>query len=110
MWWKGRKRQAHRLAFALENGPITRGARILHRCRHLHCIAPGHLYAGSQVDVSRKTRQSRGERNGNHKLTARQVRAIRRARGTQVTIAKRFDLSVTTVSLIRRHIAWAHLH
>jgi hypothetical protein len=110
LWWKGRHHAVHRLAYCLNaDRPIARGVKILQSCGYRHCIARGHLYAGSQVDVTRKTRRPRGEKNGNHRLTDRQVHAIRSARPPMSEIAARFDVSRETIRRIRNGIAWTHL-
>jgi len=58
--------------------------------------------------------RSRGEDNGNSKLTVRQVKRIRKihssGRGTFTSIARDFGLrSCTTVSLIVNRITWTHV-
>lgn len=53
-----------------------------------------------------------GERNGKVKLTADSVREIRRRRdaGEQLkSIAPDFGVSLSTVSLVVRFIAWRHV-
>jgi hypothetical protein len=63
LWWRGRNFGVHRLAFRLKTGlPIAKGVKVMQRCGNRHCIARVHLYAGSQDDVTRKTRRPRGER------------------------------------------------
>lgn len=52
---------------------------------------------------------ARGERSGHAKLTETDVRAIRRATGTQSEIARRYGVSQTTVSEILRRQIWKHL-
>ncbi len=55
--------------------------------------------------------RARGERHGNAKLTAEQVRAIRRDRATHDTafrvLAERFGISVSTVGRVLRRETWA---
>jgi len=107
--WEGRLQSVRRLSFTLSNGPIPVDAMILCRCMHLRCIEPSHLFAGSQAVLSARITRWKGERNGNHKLMQRQVLAIRAAAGPQRIIADLFGVSRTTVGLIRRRQAWAHL-
>jgi hypothetical protein len=109
LWWQGRNRSARRLAFAVAHGPIPPGMKILTRCRLQRCIEPRHLYCASQATLTALIKRPRGEANGNHKLTVGEVRAIRSAQATQRRLAKRFRVSVRTVSLIRQHRAWAHI-
>lgn len=48
-----RKVAAHRLAYEIANGPIPDGRMVCHRCDRPLCIAPPHLYAGTQADNMR---------------------------------------------------------
>jgi predicted DNA binding protein len=55
--------------------------------------------------------RARGERHGNAKLTAQQVRAIRRDRAAHDTafcvLADRFGISISTVGRVLRRETWA---
>ncbi len=60
---------------------------------------------------SKPSFRARGERHGNARLTAEQVRAIRRDRAAHDTafhiLAERFGISVSTVGRILRRETWA---
>ncbi len=55
--------------------------------------------------------RARGERHGNARLTAQQVRAIRQERAAHDTafhvLAERFGISVSTVGRVLRRETWA---
>lgn len=76
-----RRLQAHRLAYEFFVSPIPNGMCVCHHCDNPTCVNPQHLFVGSHVDnradTVAKNRQARGERNGQAKLTSRQVHAIR---------------------------------
>ncbi len=99
----------HRFAWALTNGPIPKGMRILHRCDTPACCNPAHLFVGTDADnVADKTHKGRASK----KLTEANVREIvaeadKGARGN--VIARRFGVSPTTVHKILRGYDWSHV-
>lgn len=93
----------HREVFALVKG--GRPPVVMHACDNPLCINPEHLFAGTPesnlIDAWLKGRQATGERNGNAKLTKKQVAQIRRCREahglTYRQLANKFDISETTI-------------
>lgn len=104
VWFEGRARRAHQVAWIRANGPIADGQVICHTCDVRPCCNPSHLFAATQVeniaDMDQKGRGHRiaptlratgdrhwtrrhpelvlrGQRNGNAKLTDSQVIEIR---------------------------------
>lgn len=110
----GRK-ATHRLLYEHFNGPIPRGLLVLHRCDNPPCCNPAHLFAGTagdnardRADKGRSARQS-GESNGRSVLTADDVASIRVARGngaTTRTLALRYAVHPSTISLVARGLRW----
>jgi hypothetical protein len=88
-----------------------------HNCNagHLGCVNPRHLEWKTALENSqdriRAGRSTRGESNASAKLTADQVREIRRMKGTigARKIGLVFGVSETTVLDIHRRKKWAHL-
>jgi len=106
---------AHRIAWFLAFGPIPEGQCVCHRCDTPACINPIHLFLGSHADnmadmVNKgRAHKMRGESSPRARLTADQVREIRRlyAKGeTQVALSEAFDTPQTNVSRIVRREAW----
>jgi hypothetical protein len=112
--------QAHRLSYLQHNGPIADGAVVMHSCDNPRCVNPEHLEAGTQrkniLDCHRRGRaafnlpkRQSGEENPASKLTDQQVREIRASTDRQVDVAKRYGVSQTLISKIKRREAWLHL-
>lgn len=133
-------RLAHRVAWEVTYGPIPAGLSVLHRCDNPACCRPDHLFLGTQSDNMRdmvtKGRHAaqrypdqlprgdrhwssqhpewvrRGEGHGQAKLTADDVRAIRRlhAEGnTLASIAARFGMSPGHTWSIVHRASWSHV-
>ena len=87
---------------------------VLHKCDTPLCVRASHLFLGSQSgnmrDMVNKGRHCcnlpSGTRHHSAKLSEDGVRAIRRSRDLQRTIAKRHGLSQATVSMIKRRLIW----
>lgn len=50
MWWRGRMRLAHRLAYIAANGAIPDGLCVCHSCDNPPCCNPSHLFLGTVAD------------------------------------------------------------
>lgn len=104
----------HRVAYELTYGPIADEADVCHRCDNPPCVRPNHLFIGTHqdnmADMVTKNRNTRGERVGNHKLSACDVQAIRAAYQpgliTQRELGRRFGISASMVSCITRGANW----
>lgn len=110
--------RAHRVSFAMAFGPISEGQLVCHTCDNPPCVRPSHFFLGGHpeniADMDRKGRRTvlYGEDQTNHKLTADQVRAIRRLIGEGVsdyTIGPQFGVSATAVYHIRTGRNWGWL-
>jgi transcriptional regulator with XRE-family HTH domain len=98
----------HRLFYEKEFGEIPERMQVFHKCKKPWCVNPEHLYVGEPG-----MHVSRGVNNPLAKLTEEQVREIRkrlkqgerkkrnRKGFTNVEIAKEFNVSDFTVSMIR---------
>lgn len=110
-----RTSSTHRVSYELAYGPIPDGLFVLHRCDNPPCVNPAHLWAGTRddntADMLRKGRQAMnvGERSGCAKVSAEQVREIRRRHtdgALQKDIAASFGLEPSGVSRIVNGHYW----
>jgi hypothetical protein len=106
--------RAHRVAWFLAHG-VWPELCVLHRCDNPPCVNPRHLFLGTNADNTadrdRKRRHAdrRGTANATAKLVDSDVLAIRGAVGTQREIAAEYNVSASTVSLIKSGRRWTHL-
>lgn len=108
---------AHRLSWIVHHGAIPEGMNVLHHCDNPICVRPDHLFLGSQddniQDAIKKGRDDygllRGEKHGCAKLNNAQVLEIRNSNETGVFLAKKYNVSTTTISDITKRKIWKHI-
>lgn len=108
--------KAHRWSWAHHNGrQIPDGMLICHSCDTPSCVNPAHLSLGTGAE-NQKQRWQRGRgfvhfgrRPPAAKLSDDEVREIRAATGRQADIGRRYGVSQTAVSDIKRRRSWAHV-
>lgn len=111
----GKEFRCHRVSFEIFNGSIPSGMKVLHHCDNRPCIRPDHLFCGTDADnvadMDAKGRRYilRGQENGMAKLTDAEVLAIRRAVESGVSLAQKYDVSPSLISLIRLGKVWRHV-
>jgi hypothetical protein len=109
----GRSTMAHRFSYELHRSPIPDGMLVCHTCDVQACVNPDHLFLGTPADntsdMVSKQRQAKGRRNGRAKITANEVREIRRSRETSADLARRYGLGRSTVREIRDREIWKHV-
>ncbi len=114
----GKHVSAHRFSYEMYINKIPDGMSVLHECDNPPCVNPDHLFTGTYADNNKDRDKKgrftvlRGSDNGKAKLTDAKVRSIKRllSKGTKgVDIAKRFNISTHTISLIKNLKQWSHI-
>lgn len=110
---RGKDVGAHRVAL-LSTGVDIERLVVRHSCNSSSCCNPSHLITGStwenvqdRVDADRS---AKGEDNGRARLTEAKVIEMRSNTRPHYRYAKKYKVDVTTISLARRGITWAHLN
>lgn len=109
---------AHRVSWVLHHGRIPDGLNVLHKCDVRNCVNPGHLFLGTHQENMRdmmakgrwRGNPRKGEESAVAKLTADDVRKIRRLRlehGISLQrIADEFGVSRSSVTNIISGYTW----
>lgn len=105
----------HRFAFFLVHGHWPK--MVIHSCDNPPCCNPDHLRAGdaaqNAADMVARNRQTFGERNAQAKITADQVRDIRRRwkfrKVTLKQLGEEHGLAFTSVHAIVQRRNWKHI-
>jgi len=120
IWWNGKQRLAHKVAFEISGRTLKVGQCVLHHCDNPICVRPDHLWAGTQKenmhDCVQKGRFARGlalnhppqngELNYNARLLDIQIVEMRRlfADGwTQADLMRKFETTRANVHVIVRN-------
>ncbi len=113
--FEGRLLYSHRVIWERLHGAIPHGMCVCHKCDVPSCVNPYHLFLGTRkennADMVKKGRQAKGEVK-HLKLTSQKVIDIRRQllEGKRVTsLARKFDVSSSTISNIKSRDTWKHI-
>jgi hypothetical protein len=115
---KNKSYSTHRLAYLMAKGSIPKGLFVCHSCDNRACVNPEHLWLGTHTDnmrdaISKGRKLYKGEDNPDSRLTEEQVLEIRKSyefrEVTQKELAKRFNVSRSTIQYILYRKGWKHI-
>lgn len=104
-----RQHLSHRVIWELHYGHVPEDSKVLHRCDTPACVNVRHLFLGSMKDNSEDMMRKGRNHGRGHRLTAEQIQAIRRAKGTcrQRVAAQMFGVRQSYISAIWSGKKWA---
>ena len=110
--------KAHRISWNIHFGEIPTGLFVCHHCDNRKCVRPDHLFLGTAKDNSRdmclKQRQASGERTARARLTAIEVKEIRRIRELGLfsvrETAQKYGVKPRTIRDVTSRKTWFHVH
>lgn len=109
----GKTIKAHRLAYKLHHGHLSKDIAVLHRCDNRCCVNVEHLFLGTRSDnlkdMWNKGRGVRGSAHGGAKVTDADVLEMRRSTDRVKTLAARYGLTPRTVRSILQRVTWKHI-
>lgn len=109
--------KAHRLAYEYANGEIPEPLCVCHTCNNRGCCNPNHLYLDTPIGNNNykiecgRQHYTRGENNGQAKLTKKDIMDIRTRVGNgerQKILASDYGVSKQAISLIVKGLRWSH--
>lgn len=121
-------KRAHRVSWEQHRGDIPKGMLVCHKCDVGICINPDHLFLGTSADntsdMIAKGRNRVGDRHPNRmyperlprgskhrsaKLSEEDVREILLGKESLSAAGRRFGVTKTAISMIRRRKLWRHV-
>ncbi len=114
--YKGKTKDAHRIAFELTKGVIPKKLFVLHSCDNPPCVNPDHLRTGTiQDNIQDRVKRNRnapkliGEENHQAVLTDKLVLEIRSSGLNFTQISKRYGISRHAATCVMKRKSWKHL-
>lgn len=113
-YFNHRNQGAHRVAYQLAVGPIPNGKHICHKCDNKECVNPTHFYVSTNkqnhIDAGQRGLLRHGESHPLHKLTEKQVLAIRRRYKphlvTMQMLATEYGVAMTCIQSVIEMRTW----
>jgi len=110
----GKRTLVHRESYRHFVGEIKSENVVMHSCDTPSCVNPNHLSQGTVMDNAKdkvsKGRQACGVLCNVSTIDDSIALDIFNAKGRQLDIAKKFGVSQSTVSMIKRKLYWKHIH
>jgi len=115
---KLRNTSARRIVWELTNGPIPAGRIVTTTCGHPSCLLPGHLELTTKaraatesamrpdVLLRKSVSNARAARSRRATITEAIAREIRSSNEMGITLAARYGVSPSLVTLVRKNKAW----
>lgn len=106
----------NRYIYTINKGEIPKGLIVRHTCDNPKCINPDHLIIGTYSDnnwdrtLRNRNNDINGEKNGQAKLTEKQVIEILNSKLSTSKLGKLYGVTRITIGSIKRKKLWKYLH
>jgi len=106
---------AHRFSWEMHLGTVPKDLCVCHHCDNPLCVNPAHLFLGTNQDNANDCVQKgranlpKGEKHPRHRLTAKEILAIRADKRKRPLIASDYGVSSDHIKDIQRRRRWQHL-
>jgi len=110
--------KAHRVSWELHFGQIPDGLMVRHMCHNPLCCNPSHLLVGTAADNNADAVIAKrnvvptpptGESHHQTPLLESDVRLIRSSPASGADLARRYGISNSAISAIRKYKTWKHV-
>ena len=103
----GQQVKAHRHSYTINFGEIPNGMCVLHKCDNSMCVAPNHLFLGTQRDNMRDALlKCRLKISRLTFVDVKKIRELLENGAKNIDLASKFSVSKRTISSIKNNHTW----
>lgn len=114
IWNDGETHRAHRISWSMFRSTIPSDRFVCHKCDNTLCVRPSHLFLGTHYDnmedMTKKSRQATGERQGLAMLRKDNIKTIRSMYSSGewscANLAKQFGVSESAIRKVIKQETW----
>jgi hypothetical protein len=99
---------AHRASWIIHNGPIPKGAMVLHDCDNRRCVNPEHLHLGdNKINMIERSQRGYVHQRALDESKIREMRQLRQQGWGWMKLAKRYGVAQNAIIEATMGKSWA---